>query len=130
MQRAVAGHAAGDFDVLANISRDGIRIGDCDDLLVLVGHQDRLLAGIDAFLCAGSVAGIGSLGTAFRVADPSRQALILGRSPSGESGKTQCNSENSVPFHLILRHNAAQPCSYQLSADLEIGYRNELEGQP
>jgi hypothetical protein len=93
MQRSAAGHAAADRDVLANLSRDRIRILDRHNFLVFVAHKDRLLAGPDALFGAAFMRGAGPLGAAFGVADPATHALIFWGRPGGEPDETQCKRQ-------------------------------------
>src|SRR6516165_7642972 len=103
MQRATGRHVAADLNVLANFRRGGGRVFDGNDLLTLVGYQDRCLARIDALLGAGRVSGISTLCPAFRVANPPRHAHVLWSRPGGQVYKTHHHCHCKYFLHGNLR---------------------------
>src|SRR5215469_12470470 len=138
MQGAGRGHTAANLHVLAHLSRDGRRIVDRDDLLVLVRHKNRLLATLNAFLSAGRVPCVGALCPAFRVADPAGHARIIRSRPSHQPDKTHHHYQCSYLPHDNLRCLQPLPAYripalrriaplYQLSAIPSFGYKKERE---
>ena len=98
---------SGHRNVLSFMARDGCGIFDGDHFLVLVRHENRLLAALDTLLRALRVRGIRAFRCALGVADPSIPVCAVRSSHCEHAAQKQ-----SKHHHGCLLHAAPfRPCS-------------------
>jgi hypothetical protein len=85
----VAFNVSGDGYVMAFVSFEGIGVIDGQDFVVPIGDDHGRGAAFDTFLGAGGCAGVGALGSALGIADPTVDGLGLAHIVGCEYGYRQ-----------------------------------------